>query len=281
MNYFLEMRQFILLSILFHVIGAFLSVHLIKIREVPPPISVTFIEEPKINNINFPFGKIVETKAEEDSKSPDEADLLSASESKGGEELKNEMRTSRAVKKGEASESNKGGVAQKSKEHDEYAVKSAKERDRVETDIQSEGDREAVFLEKSRIDEIVRDNPAGFYETGDEAIVSLNTKKFKYASYFLKIKRDVEAAWYYPDEAISRGLGGTTLLRFTLLPSGEMEGLDIVRSSGESSLDSASIDAVKAAVPFDPFPATITQKRLHIVVHFTYQPMFNPVGSPR
>ena len=281
MNYLKDMKQFILLSIAVHIVGAFISAHLIKVRQNLPPISITFIETAKKNNSDFPSGKVVETEAVKESKEPSEADLLSTADSKAGKILKSKIRTSPPVKVEKGAKEARGGIIQKKEKQDDFLAKASIEKNVVKSDIHTPIGKGLPFLEESKVDEIVRDNPVGFYDTGEEAIISLNTKKFEYASYFLKIKRGVESAWYYPGDAISKGLGGTTLLRFTLLASGELDGVTIVGSAGAESLDTASIDAVNSAAPFEPFPKSITQKKLHIVVHFSYQPTFNQVESPR
>jgi protein TonB len=56
----------------------------------------------------------------------------------------------------------------------------------------------------------------------------------------------------YPDDARRRGLTGTTLLRFTLLPDGGIEAIALQGSSGAASLDEAALAALRAIAPFEP-----------------------------
>ncbi len=49
------------------------------------------------------------------------------------------------------------------------------------------------LLKGADVDIMIKNNRHAFYETGDEAVVSLNTKRFKYASYFLEIRKAIEA----------------------------------------------------------------------------------------
>jgi len=137
------------------------------------------------------------------------------------------------------------------------------------------------LLEGDEIDTFVLDNPNSFFENDDEAIISLNTKKFEYADYFSEIKKEIEKVWYYPDEAVMKSLGGSAVIRFTILPDGDLYATAVVSSSGEKQLDDASIEAVTRAAPFKPFPRKLAKKRIHVIANFSYQPVFNPVELNR
>jgi TonB family protein len=62
----------------------------------------------------------------------------------------------------------------------------------------------------------------------------------------------LEQAKTYPRLARERGIEGTVLVRFKVLPSGTVETVNIVRSSGASILDEASVKTVYRAGPM-PF----------------------------
>lgn len=53
----------------------------------------------------------------------------------------------------------------------------------------------------------------------------------------------------YPRLARERGIEGTVLVRFKVLPSGTVETVNVVRSSGASILDEASVKTVYRAAP--------------------------------
>jgi TonB family protein len=138
-----------------------------------------------------------------------------------------------------------------------------------------------TLLEGDEIDTFVLDNPNSFFENDDEAIISLNTKKFEYADYFSEIKKEIEKVWYYPDEAVMKSIGGSAVIRFTLLSDGDLYGTSVVSSSGDTQLHEASIEAVTRAAPFKPFPRKLAKKRIHVIANFSYQPVFNPVELNR
>jgi TonB family protein len=62
----------------------------------------------------------------------------------------------------------------------------------------------------------------------------------------------LEQAKTYPRLARERGIEGTVIVRFKVLPSGTVEIVNIVRSSGASILDEASVKTVYRAAPM-PF----------------------------
>jgi len=112
---------------------------------------------------------------------------------------------------------------------------------------------------------------------GDEAVVSLGSKSFKYIDYFKMIRAAVENLWTYPEEAVIQGFSGRAIIQFTLNQTGQLENVRLIKSSGYKSLDDEARMAVKSAAPYKPFPATLDKKRLHIVATFVYQPTFSAV----
>lgn len=59
----------------------------------------------------------------------------------------------------------------------------------------------------------------------------------------------LEKAKTYPRLARERGVEGVVLVRFKVLPTGEIEKVDIVKSSGSDLLDTASVRTVYRAAP--------------------------------
>jgi len=62
----------------------------------------------------------------------------------------------------------------------------------------------------------------------------------------------LERAKTYPRVARERGVEGVVLVRFKVLPTGEIEKVDVVKSSGSDILDTASVRTVYRAAPM-PF----------------------------
>jgi TonB family protein len=63
------------------------------------------------------------------------------------------------------------------------------------------------------------------------------------------LQNAIEKAKTYPRLARERGIEGTVLVRFRMLPSGNIETVNVVRSSGAPILDEASVRTVYRAAP--------------------------------
>jgi len=87
-----------------------------------------------------------------------------------------------------------------------------------------------------------------------EDTVDLSTTEFRYLSYFIKMKRQIESVWQYPKESQYRGEYGTLFLVFTIKSDGYLEGVQLITSSGFARLDNEAVRAINAAAPFAPFP---------------------------
>jgi periplasmic protein TonB len=103
-----------------------------------------------------------------------------------------------------------------------------------------------------------------------EDTVDLNTTEFRYLSYFLKLKRQIEGVWNYPEASRMRGEQGELLLIFTIRSDGYIEDVKLLNTSGFSRLDDEAIRAIRVAAPFSPFPQSWDLERLSIRAIFRY-----------
>lgn len=103
-----------------------------------------------------------------------------------------------------------------------------------------------------------------------EDTVDLNTTEFRYLSYFLKLKRQIEGVWNYPEASRMRGEQGELLLIFTIRSDGYLENVKLLDSSGFRRLDDEAIRAIRVAAPFSPFPQSWELERLNIRAIFRY-----------
>jgi len=109
----------------------------------------------------------------------------------------------------------------------------------------------------------------------DDEVISLDTKESKYASYFARIKHQIERVWTYPEGAARRGISGQLTLRFRISKEGNLLDVRLVDVSGSDVLDLAAVKAVKGAVPYYPFPVTIDRDSLSILATFIYSPTYS------
>lgn len=101
--------------------------------------------------------------------------------------------------------------------------------------------------------------------------ININTKSFKYMSYFSTIKEKIEWAWVYPQGAQQSGQQGMLTLTFTILRNGRLGDVKLVRSSGYRLLDQAAMQAVRDAADFPPMPAKWDDQELTILANFQYR----------
>jgi len=104
----------------------------------------------------------------------------------------------------------------------------------------------------------------------NEDTVDLNTTEFRYLSYFLKLKRQIEGVWHYPETSRIRGEQGELLLIFTIRSDGYLENVRLLNPSGFRRLDDEAIRAIRVANPFSPFPRSWDLERLNIRAIFRY-----------
>jgi len=65
-----------------------------------------------------------------------------------------------------------------------------------------------------------------------------------------EIRKRIERARFYPDQARREGIEGTVELEFALSADGQVQEIWVLRSSGSSILDEAAIQVVKRAAPY-------------------------------
>ncbi len=87
-------------------------------------------------------------------------------------------------------------------------------------------------------------------------ISSAATQKSHDALYLDTWRRRIEAVGNinYPSEARRQQIYGSLRMLVALLPTGEVDEIQILQSSGYSILDQAASEIVKLAAPFQPFP---------------------------
>ncbi len=100
--------------------------------------------------------------------------------------------------------------------------------------------------------------------------IDLDSTDTKYYRYLLEVKKNIDRKWSYPDDAFSRGEGGTTVVEFSIAKEGILTDSRIITSSGYGALDAESLHAVQSAGPFLPFPAMFNLTKLNIVAQFRY-----------
>jgi periplasmic protein TonB len=139
----------------------------------------------------------------------------------------------------------------------------------INEDLKSQG---YSLREKLYDPEVIGDiamKGGGTVRKKDESI-TFDTSDYRYAGYMRKLKSKIESIWVYPPEARSRGLYGDLKIRFTILKSGRLGAVELVRTSGYKLLDDAAMRALKEGEPYWPIPEEWGMDSYTIIGHFVY-----------
>ena len=108
-------------------------------------------------------------------------------------------------------------------------------------------------------------------ESSRVTTVSLDTQEQKYAPYLIVVKRKIDLAWDYPERARRARMDGSLALRFSILRTGTINQLRVLRSSGYEPLDDEAVRAIAASSPFPPLPGHIEVPQLNVQATFEYR----------
>jgi protein TonB len=129
-------------------------------------------------------------------------------------------------------------------------------------------------LEIARLEAQIRRDFQAYQERPKRKFVGARASEYRFAQYVdnWRIKIERIGNLNYPAEAKSRKLYGSLQLTVAIKADGEVESVEINRSSGHKVLDQAAIRIVRLASPFDRFPANIKADTdiLHITRTWTF-----------
>jgi TonB family protein len=108
-------------------------------------------------------------------------------------------------------------------------------------------------------------------DASEQETIALDSEDQRFAPYLQKIKQKIENIWSYPPEAFAEKKAGVSTVAFSLDNRGRLIESKIVQSSGHKALDQGTINVIKAAAPYAPFPEEINLSRLHIQATFQYR----------
>jgi len=143
----------------------------------------------------------------------------------------------------------------------------------------AQGDAEARDLiqksmEIARLEaQIAREHQA-YQQRPKRTFIGARTAEYRFAQYVDNWRAKIERIGNlnYPEEARARGIHASLQLTVAIKADGEVERVEINRSSGYKFLDQAAIRIVRLAAPFEPFPANIRADTdiLHITRTWTF-----------
>ena len=117
-----------------------------------------------------------------------------------------------------------------------------------------------LSLEMARLETGIHETQRAYAKRKRQKYIDATTREHLYAAYMAAWVAKVEKVGNlnYPDEARRRNLSGALILDVALNADGSLNGITLLRSSGERVLDDAAIRIVRLAAPYAPFP-----KKMH------------------
>lgn len=103
----------------------------------------------------------------------------------------------------------------------------------------------------------------------DQLVVDSSTRS-KVLNEYTRLTRDaIQRAWKTPlSHNIPGAVKGRVRIDYTVKRSGELESVNLVRGSGNQTMDRSLVAAIRAAQPFPPFPDEISARRLLVRANF-------------
>lgn len=89
--------------------------------------------------------------------------------------------------------------------------------------------------------------------------------------YLKEVRQKIESVKKYPSAARKFEIEGTVYVQFTILSDGNVEEVEVARSSGYETLDKAAVLAIKDAAPFSSFPKAIRRESLRIELPLAFK----------
>jgi len=129
-------------------------------------------------------------------------------------------------------------------------------------------------LEIARLEAQIRRDYQAYQERPKRRFVGARAQEYRFAQYVdsWRIKIERIGNLNYPEEAKSRRIYGSLQLTVAIKADGEVESVEINRSSGQRVLDQAAIRIVRLAAPFERFPDNVRADTdiLHITRTWTF-----------
>ncbi len=124
-------------------------------------------------------------------------------------------------------------------------------------------------LEIARLEAQIRRDHIAYQERPKRKFVGARAEEYRFAQYVDTWRQRVERVGNlnYPAEARNRKVYGSLLLTVAIKADGEVEAVEVERSSGHKFLDQAAIRIVRLSAPFNRFPDNI--RRDTDIIHIT------------
>ena len=131
-----------------------------------------------------------------------------------------------------------------------------KKEERVTPERMGLPERRAREAERARLNAEINRNFQEFQAMPRHKYLNARTQEYKYASYMDAWRAKVERVGNlnYPEQAKRQGIAGSLVLDVAIKLDGSLQGVQVLRSSGQKVLDDAAVRIVELAAPYAPLP---------------------------
>ena len=120
----------------------------------------------------------------------------------------------------------------------------------------------------ARLEENYRKKYSQEVEEGETKF--LNTDDIQFGSFLRRFETAVYGVWSYPQEAAKLGIEGMTPVRITFNRKGDIEQVELLKSSGSDILDNEVLRALHHIGPIGSLPKGYTKDKFYLVASFHY-----------
>jgi protein TonB len=120
----------------------------------------------------------------------------------------------------------------------------------------------------ARLEESYRKQYSHEVEEGE--VKSLDTDDIRFGSFLRRFETAVYGVWNYPREAAKHGIEGMTPVRITFNRRGDIEQVELLKSSGSEILDNEVLRTLHHIGPIGSLPKGYTKDKFYLVASFHY-----------
>ena len=127
-------------------------------------------------------------------------------------------------------------------------------------------------LEIERLEAQIRREHQAYQERPRKKFIGARTSEYRFANYIDRWRQKVEriGTLNYPPEARARGIYASLQLTVGIRTNGEIESIEVNRSSGHKFLDRSAERIVRLSAPFEAFPQDIRSDTDILYITRTY-----------
>lgn len=114
-------------------------------------------------------------------------------------------------------------------------------------------------LEIARLEAQISKDYEAYQKLPRRRFIGARTQEYRFAQYVedWRIKVERIGNLNYPEAARQKKIFGSLVLTVSIHANGQVDSVEVSRSSGKSLLDAAAVRIVRLAAPYAPFPADI------------------------